>query len=182
MSSALTSGRLLAALLGLAAGLQVVLAAWTFLPALRQVPADLARMAADPPPEGLTESMLAFRALPPLLRRVPDDETVLVVSTLVAVQLEYHVLPRPMRLLQALPAHWVELARQHAPAIADEVERRRERLDARGLLLTQARLEAALRDVRHVVLAGPEPAEMAAVRSRLEPIAGSGGFTLFAVR
>jgi hypothetical protein len=174
--------RVLAATALAAAGGQLVLAAWSFWPALQRIPGDVRRMTVEPPPSDLTEGMLAFRALPFLLQHVPPTAPVLVVSTLAAVQFEYFVLPRPMLLLQALPPSWIDLVRANAPALADEVERRRDRLDRRGLLLTQARLRAAVDGVGHVLVAGPDPAELAAVRARLEPVAQRPGFVLYAVR
>ncbi len=132
------------------------------------------------PPSG--EAMQVFVALPKLLQNVPADAPVLVVSTLVAAQFEYYVLPRPMRLLQALPDEWIALAQQHAPYLVDEVRRRRQRLDDRGALLTAARVSPALDAVRFVLVAGPTPAELEPVRARLAPVAEQPGFALFAVR
>lgn len=182
MSTSFPSGRAFTALLGVAAGVQVAAAAIAFGPALGRVPGDFRLLTADLTAPAPTEGMAAYLALPALLRQVPLDAPVLVVSGLAAVQFEYYVLPRPLRLLQALPQAWVDLARQYAPDLADEVERRRQRLDDRGLLLTEARLVAAIDHVRYVVVAGPEPAALAAVRARLEPVRAKLGFALYVVR
>ncbi|MEZ5964976.1 MAG: hypothetical protein R3F56_14170 [Planctomycetota bacterium] len=175
------SRRAFAVGLGVAAVAQLALAGTSFWPALARAPQDWRWMTAPVPPEPPTEGMRAFRAMPEVLRGVPDDAPVLVVSGLAAVQFEYYVLPRPMRLLQALPQAWIDLARQHVPELVDEIVRRRERLDERGLLLTRARLRDAVGLVRFVVVAGPEPVELAAVRARLEPVRSLLGFALYAV-
>lgn len=179
---AILSGRRCAIVLGLAAAAQIVLSSVSFSAALARIPGDWRWMTQEPPGQPPTEGMAAFRALPRLLHEVPPDASVLVVSGLVAVQFEYYVLPRPMRLLQALPQQWIDLARQYAPDLADEVQRRRDRLEARGLLLTPARLVAAVPQVRYVLVAGPEPAELAAVRAVLQPIRALLGFALYVVR
>lgn len=175
-------GRCLACLLSLAAGAQLVVATLAYWPVAHRIPHDL-RLMTEEPPTGLpTEGMHAFAALPELLREVPDDARVLVVSGLAAVQIEFYVLPRPMRLLQVFPLAWLELARQHAPHIAEDVQRRRERLDGRGLLLTAERLRDAVGAAQFVLVAGPVPKELDAVRVHLEPRRERLGFALFAVR
>ncbi len=185
--SALSSPRGLAPLaaagrgtLLLAAAAQLALAGAWFWQQAPAIARGLGLSTADEPPAG--EAMQVFAALPKLLRNVPADAPVLVISTLIAVQFEYYVLPRPMRLLQALPDEWIALAQQHAPQIVEEVRRRRQRLDDRGALLTAARVSQALDAVRFVLVAGPTPAELEPVRARLAPVAMQPGFALFAVR
>jgi hypothetical protein len=166
--------------LGLLAAAQLVLTCTWTLPVVRRLAREHQVVTGTVVPPG--EPAHVFVALRALLRQVPPDAPLLIVSTLPAVQYDYYVLPRPLRLLQALPDAWIELAERHAPDIVAEVRRRQQRLDERGALLTAERVAAALREVRFVLVAGPLPPELAAVAARLEPRAEQPGFALFAVR
>lgn len=150
---------------------------------LARVPQDVTLFAGRQPPAGGNEALFALRAMPELLRDVPADAKVLLVSSLfLQVQYEYYVLPRPYRQLQLWSEQILDLIAKHAPEGLVEARRRRERLDARGVLLTAPRLAAGLEWADYVVMAGAAVPELAAHLPRLEPRGEQLQFALYRVR
>jgi hypothetical protein len=121
-------------------------AAWPALDAGLQRARGVHHDLAHPDPQGLAgqSAFAALLDLPPLLRDVPDDARVLLVTgPVLPFAWDFHVLPRPLDVLVSAPDRLVARAMRKLEA-PDVLERWLADLEARGLLLTPERLFDAL--------------------------------------
>ncbi len=134
------------------------------------MPGDLA-LFADASSDPGNEGILTLRALPVLLRDVPTDARVLLVSSLFAqVPYEYYVLPRPFRMLLVWSDQVLALIDQHLPQLSVEARRRQERLRGWDALLTAESLARGVAWAQFVVVAGPWLPELELHKARLEAV------------
>jgi hypothetical protein len=123
-----------------------LVAAWPALDADLQRARDVRDGLAHPDPQGLAghSAFAALLDLPPLLRDVPDDARVLLVTgPVLPFAWDFHVLPRPLDVLVSAPDRLVAhvLRKLEAPNV---LEGWLDYLEARGMRLTPERLADAI--------------------------------------
>jgi len=103
--------------------------------------------------------VFAWRSLPALAARIPEDARVLLVSgTFFPAQYHFYFQPRPFTFLQPLEPRLLQTAIERHPAMAEALRDQYARLEAKGLRLTSERLHAELSRADYLVLfRRPEP-------------------------
>ena len=175
-----------ATLLGVALLAVQLMAAWPALDAGLRRARGVHRDLAYPDPQGLAgqSSFGALLDLPPLLRAVPDDARVLLVTgPVLPFAWDFYVMPRPLDVLVSTPDRLVTraLRRLETPEV---LERWLADLEARGLLLTPQRLAAALSHNDVLVAFAIEVDELGlppGVAERLQPMDRHGLAALYRI-
>ena len=113
--------------------------------------------------------VFAWRSLPALAARIPEDARVLLVSgTFFPAQYHYYFQPRPFTFLQPLEPRLLQTAIERHPAMAEALRDQFARLEAKGLRLTPERLREELSRADYLVLfRRPEPPAEAGIALEL---------------